>query len=107
VSAGGLDHPIDVALDPGVRCSGRIEVEGVSTDEPAWLWISPAEPARGFESGAQAQVDWSRKSFEARGLTAGTWRAALYSSNGVSMMSQPFTLTSQGDTNLVLRFKEH
>jgi hypothetical protein len=108
VPASGLDHPIDVALDPGVRCSGRIEFDGISpsADQPWWIAIEPVEPSNHDDGGAQARVNGKEKTFEAAGLRAGTWRASFYSPGSQPMMSQAFTLTSQGDTNLVLRFKE-
>ena len=108
VPAHGLDHPIEVALDPGVRCAGRIEFEGItpSADQGWWISIEPADDSGHAPSGAEAEVDEKQKTFTATGLTPGTWRATFFSSDLKPMMSQVFTLTSQGDVNLVLHFKE-
>jgi acyl-CoA synthetase (AMP-forming)/AMP-acid ligase II len=108
VPARGLDHPIEVVLDPGVRCAGRIEFEGIapSAEQTWWISIEPAGDSGHAPSGAEAEVDEKQKTFTVSGLAPGTWRATFFSPDLKPMMSQEFTLTSQGDTNLVLRFKE-
>src|SRR5262249_5445505 len=95
VPSHGLDHPIDLDLDAGVRCAGRIEFEGItpSDEQSWWIAIEPAEQADGISfNGSQAEVNEKQKTFTASGLTPGTWRATFYSPDLKPMMSQNFTL---------------
>lgn len=108
VPSHGFDRPIDLALDPGVRCAGRIEFEGIvpSAEGSWWVSIEPFGESVAGLGGAEATVDEKERTFSIVGLTPGTWRATFFSGDVKPMISAPFTLTSQGDTNLVLRFKE-
>jgi acyl-CoA synthetase (AMP-forming)/AMP-acid ligase II len=104
----GLAHPIEVTLDPGVRCSGRIEFEGAapSADGDWWLSVEMANDENTSVDASSDQVDPKTRKFEVKGLRPGSYRASLYSNDGPPLRSQAFTLSSGGDTNLVLRFSK-
>ena len=106
VPSGGLDHPIEVTLDPGVRCAGRVEFDGAAPSEEGdwWMGIEAAGDGKGDVDTTSEEVDPKTRKFEVKGLKPGTYRASLYVRDGAPLHSQTFTLPSHGDTNLVLRF---
>jgi len=106
VPSGGLDHPIEVTLDPGVRCAGRVEFDGAAPPEEGnwWMGIEAAGDGKGDVDTTSEEVDPKTRKFEVKGLKSGTYRASLYVRDGGQFHSQTFTLPSHGDTNLVLRF---
>jgi len=106
VPSGGLDHPIEVTLDPGVRCAGRVEFDGAAPSDEGdwWIGIEAAGDEKSEVDVSSQEIDPKTRKFEVKGLRAGTYRASLYSRDGRPLHSQTFTLSSHGDTNLVLRF---
>jgi hypothetical protein len=97
--------PVELRLERGVLCSGRIEVvPDLEGDAHAWLSIEDASRVdQGGSDFGWVQIEGSNRDFAIVGVPPGRYRARLFTNRGVNATNE-FELGPNGDDHLVLKF---